>query len=246
MRIRLTIALALAAAAAVLLAATFWPRPPADDPAAAAREDRERGDALLRAAREQPDKPDVNLLAQAAERYRACLAHEATPAAEAVFAGARHNLEMAKLLLAQTGRPDLAAADGPKQPGDGDRRGDADAKQSAADHRPGDADKGAADAKSEKGLAADQKASADGKAEKQPGPGHRPDKAGGGDRVARADKPGDRKADGKPGAESCPVDALEDGNGEKSDQTSSKDATAARGREESGGEKPKPDSKCPT
>jgi hypothetical protein len=89
-------------------------------------------------------------------------------------------------------------------------------------------------------------ASADGKAEKQPGPGDKADQAGGGDRIAQADKAGDRKADGKAGAESCPVDALKGENGEKRDQNPSKDATAARDREESGGEKPKPDSKCPT
>jgi hypothetical protein len=65
-----------------------------------------RGNELLTQARHSAE-PDPGLLARAADEYRACLRQEATtPGASALFDGARYNLELTRLLLAQAGRQD--------------------------------------------------------------------------------------------------------------------------------------------
>jgi tetratricopeptide (TPR) repeat protein len=59
------------------------------------------------------EKLDPTLLAQAVEHYRACLEKE-TPGDKTLFANARHNLEIAKALLAEAGPPDEKPADSAK------------------------------------------------------------------------------------------------------------------------------------
>jgi len=56
-----------------------------------------RGNCALRRACPTETAPNPSLLDQAAEQFRACLSHDATNGDE-VFADARHNLELTKLL----------------------------------------------------------------------------------------------------------------------------------------------------
>jgi hypothetical protein len=223
---RLALVLALAVVAAAVLAWVFWPRPPADDPLAAARADRARGDELLRGARQEPDKPDVNLLAEAAGRYRDCLAREADgPGAGPLFAGARHNLEMAKLLLAQAGRPDLAAA--------ADPQGDGDKKPAGA----GDSQTASGDPKNGKNR---------GPADKPSGKPGGDESASGKDQIARADDPkggGDKPGGGK---DKQPGGGEKDNAGGKKDKSSLHDPAGGNEPSPAGGEKPKPSGGCST
>jgi tetratricopeptide (TPR) repeat protein len=71
----------------------------------------DRGNCALSEATRAGGTADRGLLERAAEQYEACLGHEgSTPAPGSLFADARHNLELAKLLLA-----DQKGAD-PSQP----------------------------------------------------------------------------------------------------------------------------------
>jgi tetratricopeptide (TPR) repeat protein len=59
----------------------------------------DRGNCALRQATAGQIDPDAALLNQAAEQFRACLSHESMlSSGERVFADARHNLELTKLL----------------------------------------------------------------------------------------------------------------------------------------------------
>src|SRR5205807_7734293 len=65
----------------------------------AARAAYDRGNCALRQACQAEDTSDLSLLDRAAEKYRACLEHqENLPDAGSLFADARHNLELTKLL----------------------------------------------------------------------------------------------------------------------------------------------------
>jgi hypothetical protein len=61
------------------------------------------------------DQLDPKLLAQAVEHYRNCLKKEST-GDKNLFANARHNLEIARALLAEAGPPEDAADADKKQP----------------------------------------------------------------------------------------------------------------------------------
>jgi hypothetical protein len=75
----------------------------------AARAAFDQGNRLLREARESGDSAD--LLTRAAQQYRECLSQETNTAnAGRLFADARHNLEMVRLLLTQVGHPENAKA----------------------------------------------------------------------------------------------------------------------------------------
>jgi tetratricopeptide (TPR) repeat protein len=71
------------------------------DEARAAQAAYDRGNCALRQALQGEGPPDTKLLEQAAEQFRACLSQESiAPNAGTVFADARYNLELTKLLQA--------------------------------------------------------------------------------------------------------------------------------------------------
>lgn len=111
MRRWLTVLLTLPALALWLRAAD-----PSADPARAAFE---RGNDLLRQARQSTATPrEVELLLQAAREYRDCLASPTgTLDSSGLFAAARYNLELTNLLSAQATRPEKASGSGDKQSG---------------------------------------------------------------------------------------------------------------------------------
>jgi tetratricopeptide (TPR) repeat protein len=79
-----------------------------------ARADYDRGNCALRQACRGDGSPDPRLLDQAAEHYRACLDRESSDAADAkLFADARHNLELTKLLQSPDAILDKTTADMP-------------------------------------------------------------------------------------------------------------------------------------
>jgi hypothetical protein len=103
-----------------LPALALWLRA-ADPPADPARAAFERGNALLRQARQSSAPQELDLLRQAAREYRDCLASPAgTLESRELFAAARYNLELANLLSAQATRPQNANGSGDKQSGAGD------------------------------------------------------------------------------------------------------------------------------
>ncbi|HZU36184.1 MAG TPA: hypothetical protein VFA18_09755 [Gemmataceae bacterium] len=92
---------------AVLPLLAFWIQ--AADPTDPARAAFEQGNSLLRDARQACAYHAPDLLRQAAEQYRTCLASPANSLdAGNLFTAARHNLELTKLLLAQEPSPEKA------------------------------------------------------------------------------------------------------------------------------------------
>src|SRR5438105_2001271 len=80
------------------------------EPAGSARSARanyNRGNCAVQQTMDDTDEGDVSRLAMAIEHYRSCLA---AAASEALTADARHNLEVAKLLLAQANPKDTTVA----------------------------------------------------------------------------------------------------------------------------------------
>jgi hypothetical protein len=97
-----------------LPALALWLRAadPTADPARAAFE---RGNALLRGARQTTFPKESDLLREAAREYRDCLASStSTPE---LLAAARYNLELTNLLSAQVGHAGKANGSGDKQAG---------------------------------------------------------------------------------------------------------------------------------
>jgi hypothetical protein len=108
----------------------------------AARADYDRGNCALRQACRGEGAPEPRLLDQAAGHFRDCLDRESKDAGDAkLFADARHNLELAKLLQTPAASQDRAAADRP----DKNDRQNADEGKAGAEAR-ADPAGGAADA----------------------------------------------------------------------------------------------------
>jgi hypothetical protein len=78
----------------------------ADEPLRAARAAYDRGNCAFRQACAEEDTADPDLLERASRHYQACLATEgATGDAGPLFDDARHNLELARLILAEFAEP---------------------------------------------------------------------------------------------------------------------------------------------
>jgi tetratricopeptide (TPR) repeat protein len=95
----------------------------------------DRGNCNLREACQSKGEPNADLLLQAARDYRKCLSFEkTTPGADSLFEDARHNLELTRLLLAQSPagtNPSESALEKPGQQGSQE-------KSAQAPTKPGD------------------------------------------------------------------------------------------------------------
>jgi hypothetical protein len=134
---RLVILLSLIALPALAL----WLRAadPAGDPARAAFQ---RGNALLRDARQACAWHEPDLLRQAAGQYRDCLASPTnTLDAGSLVGAARHNLELTKLLLVQATPPEQARGAGDQETGAGEAVKENGARKNGLGDQPPSADR---------------------------------------------------------------------------------------------------------